>query len=211
MTKVMTVLVACENAQNPTDLLMVTDKMLRDLVTGNNQGASTIGGWQAGDQITVEDALFLVNYKSDTIACWLLESYIPDFIGKMNAKAQELGLTNTHFVNSTGLHHQEHYTTCREMATIMHAALNNPAARKIVTSYQGYNIQVYRDGTPTRSTTQYAAWFSDNDRLNDNKWAGGGSDMMFIGGKTGWENIPQACFVTVAMDDVTKKEYICVI
>ena len=96
------------------------------------------------------------------------------------------------------------------MATIMHAALNNPAARKIVTSYQGYNIQVYRDGTPTRSTTQYAAWFSDNDRLNDNKWAGGGSDMMFIGGKTGWENIPQACFVTVAMDDVTKKEYICV-
>lgn len=208
MTKVMTILVACELATDPTELLTITPQMITDLQESG--GASTLGGWQAGDQITVEDALFLVNYKSDTVACWLLANRFggseKGFVAKMNQKAQSMGLTGTNFVNCTGLHNDNHYTTCREMAAIMQAAMNNPAAKKVITEYQEYTIQVYRDGTPNRTASMFAAWYST--RLQDNNYVGDGSDMRIRGGKTGKEDIPSNCFVTVAENG--GKWYVCV-
>lgn len=47
----------------------------------------------------------------------------------MNEKAAELGLTNTHFVNDSGLHDENHYTTVREMAVILEAAMANERCR----------------------------------------------------------------------------------
>ena len=44
-------------------------------------------------------------------------------------KAAELGLTNTHFVNDSGLHDENHYTTVREMAVILEAAMANERCR----------------------------------------------------------------------------------
>lgn len=211
MTKVMTLLVACELASDPTELLTVTSQMVTDLQ--ESEGASTLGGWRAGDQITVEDALFLVNYKSDTIACWLLANRFggneKGFVAKMNQRASSLGLSKTNFTNCTGLHHDNHYTTCREMAAIMHAAMNNPAAKKVITAYQAHNVQIYRDGKPSRTASMYASWYSE--RLGDNAWVGNGSDLKFRGGKTGWEEIPTSCFVTVAQDTENEKNwYVCV-
>ncbi len=210
MTKVMTLLLACEKASSATDMLTVTEQMLTDLTATG--GASTLGGWMAGDTITVEDALFLVNYKSDTIACWLLANYISGsesaFAAEMTARARELGCKDTNFVNSTGLHRDDHYTTCRDMATIMQAAMSNPAAKTVLTAFKGYTVSIYRDGTINRTQEMYCSWFSV--RLNDNKWAGGGSDMAFIAGKTGNETIPSSCFVTVAENTENGKQYICV-
>ncbi len=215
MTKVMTVLVACERAQSASDLMMVEPWMLTYLQKGQpGYGASTIGGWSVGDSISVEDALFLVNYQSDTIACLLLAEYIAggtdEFAQLMNQRAQSLGLRDTHFVNNTGLYDDNHYTTCRDMAAIVRAAMNNSAAKDVITSFQGYSIKVYQDDRVVRSPTVYAAWYSDDNRLNDSPWAGGGSDMKFMGGKTGYETIPTACFATVAVDTETDKYYICI-
>jgi len=211
MTKVMTLLVACELATDPTELLTITAQMVTDLQ--ESDGASTLGGWQAGDQITVEDALFLVNYKSDTVACWLLANRFggneSGFVAKMNQRAASMGLAGTNFTNCTGLHNDNHYTTCRDMAAIMHAAMNNPAAKKVITAYQAHTVQIYRDGKPNRTVPMYASWYSE--RLGDNAWVGNGSDLKFRGGKTGWETIPTACFVTVAQDtENTSNWYICV-
>ncbi|MFR1715609.1 MAG: hypothetical protein ACLSV6_03145 [Butyricicoccus sp.] len=44
------------------------------------------------------------------------------FVGKMNAKAAELGLTDTHFDNPNGLPSDTHYTTAHELAKITAAA-----------------------------------------------------------------------------------------
>ena len=51
------------------------------------------------------------------------------FVTLMNEKAAELGLTNTHFVNDSGLHDENHYTTVREMAVILEAAMANERCR----------------------------------------------------------------------------------
>ena len=47
----------------------------------------------------------------------------PAFVEMMNQKAAELGCTGTHFANTHGLHDEEHYTTARDLAKIMMAAL----------------------------------------------------------------------------------------
>ncbi len=208
MTKVMTLLVACENAKSATDELTVTQDMMEYLY--EHQDASVWGALKKGSTLTVEDALFLINYQSDTIACLLIAEYIAGseeaFVQMMNDRARQLGCSEetTHFVNSTGLHDDNHYTTCRDMATIMCAAMNNPAAKKVLTSYEGYSI----DGIATGKF--YASWFSNPGRLADNKWVGGGSDMAFIAGKTGYEDIPTSCFVTAAENTETGKRYVCV-
>lgn len=56
------------------------------------------------------------------------------FVGKMNAKAAELGLTDTHFDNPNGLPSDTHYTTARELAKITAAALKDPVFRQIVST-----------------------------------------------------------------------------
>lgn len=206
MTKVMTVLVTCENAKSFTDKLTVTQAHMTKLTA--NKDASVWGGLAVGSTLTVEDALFLVNYQSDSVACWLLADYIAGsedaFVQMMNARARELGCNGTNFVNNTGLHHDNHYTTCRDMATIMTAAMDNPAAKIVLTSFNGYTVNGV--GGPL-----YASWYSDKNRFNDNPSVGGGSNMTVIGGKTGYETIPTSCFVTVAKNNSTGKTYVCVV
>ena len=213
MTKVMTLLVACEKAQNAGRLLTVEQWMID---YQQSKGASGILGFVAGDQISVESALYLINYKADMIACLLIAQYIAgneaDFVSLMNQKAADLGLKDTHFVNTTGLQDPNHYTTCREMAIIMNAAMNNPTASKIITSYVGTIIPIYSDyddghTTPYRQPIIYSSWYSDrmkdDPRITD-------SSFKIIGGKTGYEDIPTGCFVTVAKNSANGKQYICV-
>lgn len=59
------------------------------------------------------------------------------FAVKMTQRARELGATNTSFRNPHGLHHVEHFTTARDLATIARAAMQQPFFRRIV-STRGY-------------------------------------------------------------------------
>ena len=211
MTKVMTLLVACENATVAGKLLTVEQWMID---YQQRMGASGIMGFKAGEQISLENALYLINYNSDTVACLLVAQYISGseaaFVELMNKKAQSLGLTGTHFTNTTGLHDDNHYTTCKEMAAIMNCAMKNPVASKIISAHSGRGISVYVNNTPSRSGTIYAAWFSDDHRFDDDARVSGTSgNMTVIGGKTGYEDIPTACFVTVAEHN-NGQRYICV-
>lgn len=59
-----------------------------------------------------------------------------DFSEMMNEKAEEMGLTNTHFDNPHGLDSEEHYTTAYELALITAEALKNEVFREIVSTYK---------------------------------------------------------------------------
>ena len=52
----------------------------------------------------------------------------------MNAKAQELGMENTHFTNPHGLHDPEHYTTAYEIYVMAQAAMEHELFRTIVST-----------------------------------------------------------------------------
>ena len=214
MTKIMTVLVASEQIVKQgikLDELLTVKQAHVDYQ--QKMGASGNLGFVAGDQVTVENLLYLVNYKSDTIACLLLAERIAGseakFVDMMNAKVNAMGLSGTHFVNSTGLYDDDHYTTCADMAAIMAYCLDNQMAKKVITSYVGRSIPIYQNdrSSPVRAPMVYSGWYSE--RLGDDPYAGNG--IKITGGKTGYETIPKCSFVTCAEDTESKKTYICVV
>jgi D-alanyl-D-alanine carboxypeptidase (penicillin-binding protein 5/6) len=125
MTKLMTVLVALEHAR------------LDDVVTVSPQaaqiGESTID-LRAGERLTVRDLAIAALVPSANDAATALAAYvgrgsIPRFVEMMNAKARALGLTETHFENPHGLDQPGHYSSARDVTTLLSAALRNPFIR----------------------------------------------------------------------------------
>ena len=119
-TKLMTALLVLEKAN-------LDDKVTfsKTAVTNLESGAVKIGLVE-GDQVSVKDSLYALLLKSaNEVANGLAEHVsgsISAFAELMNARAAELGCTNTHFVNPNGLNSDQQYTTCRDMAKIAAAA-----------------------------------------------------------------------------------------
>lgn len=84
---------------------------------------------EVGKQISVEDLLKGVIIQSGNDATVALAEHVAGteeaFVSLMNEYATRLGMTASHFVNSTGLPHEEHYTTPRDMAIIASAIIRN--------------------------------------------------------------------------------------
>lgn len=83
----------------------------------------------AGETVTVKDLLYGLmlmsgNDAAQAIAC-LYTGDSADFVELMNAKAQQLGLNDTHFSNPSGLDADDHYSTSADLARLSCAALKN--------------------------------------------------------------------------------------
>lgn len=100
------------------------------------------------------------------------------FAEMMNNKAQELGLTNSHFVTPHGLDEDEHYTTAYELAKITDYALNNKKFSTIVN---------------TKSTTIH---INENQKVISNTNELLGNLNGVDGVKTGFTNNAGRCLVT---------------
>ncbi len=125
ITKLMTVLVALDHAR------------LDDVVTVTRQ-ASEVGEssvlLRPGERISVRDLAIAALVPSANDAATALAVHvgggsIPRFVAMMNAKAQALGLTSTHFENPHGLDQAGHVSSARDVATLLTAALRNPFIR----------------------------------------------------------------------------------
>lgn len=91
----------------------------------------SVNAWQTGGsrmfiregtQVSVHDLLRGVIIQSGNDASVALAEYIAGgvapFADLMNQQAQQMGMENTHFVNPTGLPHENHYSTARDLATL---------------------------------------------------------------------------------------------
>ena len=214
MTKVMTLLVACENVTSLTKKLTVTQEAI-DYKRAQG-GSGLLVDSSLGDAFTIEDLLYILSYDSDTIACLLLAKEVAGseaaFVDMMNAKARSLGLTSTHFTNSTGLHNEEHYSTCRDMAAIMAYALDNTLARRILLSTETKSFVAYKGNTDEKVVTYYASpdWYQTDGgtRFKGNVKL---ETVTVKGGKTGYTDEAGVCLVSYAESNSTGKCYINVI
>lgn len=138
ITKVLTALVAMEN-NKLTDTITVKQEDIAILTPGDSHIALKVG-----EEISYEDGLYAALLASANEAAHSLASNTEGgydaFLEKMNAKAAELGCTNSHFTNTHGLHEAEHYTTARDMALIGAAAFKNEDFMKITGTLQ-YKIE----------------------------------------------------------------------
>ena len=146
LTKIMTFLVAYDLLSERLDKqLTLTDEIKSQYPEGSRKGIDK------DDLLTVEQCMYAMLLESDTDAVLMLVKEATGdeaaFAEKMNQKADELGLTATHFTNANGLHNANHYTTPAEMAVIFAEALKNELFHTIITTntyvtYLGY----YKNG-----------------------------------------------------------------
>lgn len=137
ITKVMTGLLTVEAIESGKLSKGNMISLQSDLYTGIGEGGST-QGLQAGEVMSVWDLLNCALIPSANEACNALASAvsgdIPTFVEQMNKRAAQLGMTNTHFVNTHGYHDDAHYTTARDVAVMCQEAMSHPMFREIVSS-----------------------------------------------------------------------------
>ena len=136
MTKVMTLIVAVEHLQD----LSQTFTMTADIVDPLFREGASRAGFEAGDTVNMEDMLYgliLPSGADAAVGLAIMTAGSEDnFAVLTNEKCEELGLQNTHFMNASGLHNENQYTTPVEMAMILAYAMQNPECAKILSIYQ---------------------------------------------------------------------------
>ena len=87
-----------------------------------------------GEQMPFLDLLYGLIIRSGNDAAnavaELCAGSVDAFVARMNARAYELGMTGTHFVNPHGYHDPDHYTTARDLATLTRQGLTDPNVRQ---------------------------------------------------------------------------------
>jgi len=168
--------------------LIALHKLPPDAVLPVSAYASSMPATKAylrpGWQMRARDLLYaLMLHSSNDAAVVLAEGIggsVPGFAQVMNATVRSLGGTESNFVTPNGLPSSNHYTTARDMALVMHAVLQTPGMRDILSTRTAV-IEPYSGGRRRiglRSTNRLL-WRDD---LN-------------VIGKTGWTRQARRCFV----------------
>jgi D-alanyl-D-alanine endopeptidase (penicillin-binding protein 7) len=139
LTKLMTAVVVVEAHQNMDEVLEVTS----DDIDRERHSASRL---RVGAQLSRADMLHIALMSSENRAASALgRNYpggLPAFVAAMNAKAKALGMTQTHYVDSTGLSSQN-VASARDLAKLVVAAHRYPMIRNYST-YPRYAVDVGR-------------------------------------------------------------------
>ena len=198
MTKIMTAIVAIENLKDLNQEITLTNEMVADLYAQD----ATQAGFQPGETVQAIDLLYGVMLPSGAECCIALADTIAGseagFVELMNQKAEKLGLENTHFCNTTGLHADDHYSSAKDIADLLRYALKNRTFREIIESpyHSTPGTNVHPDGI-----TFYSTMFKN---LSDTEVI----DGQIMGGKTGFTSEAGCCLASFAeIDDI---EYILV-
>ena len=201
MTKVLTVLVAAEHI-TPAQLDDTFTMTLEITDYGFINDCSN-AGFLDGEEITVRDLFYGTILPSGADAAVGLAVYVAgsheEFVGMMNEKLAELGLSDTaHFTNCVGVFDEDHYCTLDDMAVIMKAALENPICREVLTAhtYTTSFTQQHPEGI------EISNWFL---RRIEDKDTGG----EVLCAKTGFTDRSGSCAVSYGTDS-GGNSYICV-
>ncbi|WP_074017402.1 D-alanyl-D-alanine carboxypeptidase family protein [Anaeromassilibacillus senegalensis] len=197
LTKIMTALVALECFPDLSQTVVLTDRDFAGLFEQN----ASMAGFQSNQEVQIRDLLYGLILPSGADAAAALANHAAGsqeaFVEWMNQKAHTLGMESTHFVNTTGLHDPEHYTTARDMTTLLYTALQNPDFRAIFTSER----RSTRETATHPGITFYSTLFQD---LESPAFP----DGQLLGGKTGYTEEAGLCLASLA--EKNGREYILI-
>ena len=199
LTKIMTVILMLESEKyDPAGKIAMTKEVQR-LISGTGSAVSNL---QIGEEITQLDLVYTVLMSSFGDCAYLAAIYyggsVEGFVDMMNAKAQELGLTGTHYMNPVGLHDEQNYTTARDVYTLFSYALKNDTF-KTVCGAPRYTIEATNmSGKRILSTTNFMIDNTTNYFYQYTK-----------GGKTGYTDEAGRCLVSFA--SYNGYTYLCVL
>ncbi len=190
-----------------TAYIIIKNCNLEDMVTVNAEAVdqdpdSSVAHLNEGDVISVKDLLYGLMLPSGNDAAIMLADYysgsVAAFAEVMNAEANKLGATHTHYVNANGLPDDDHYTTVYDMYLIFSAALQEQTFVDLIsTTFYDAN---YTDkaGNPVTNS-----WHNTNGYLTGTFKTPEG--FQIIGGKTGTTNEAGYCLVLYSINPEGQK------
>lgn len=204
ITKILTALLAVENADLNVDKVLFTKESVDFLEPGDAYIAM-----RPGEEITLKDAMYGMLLASANEVSYAIAENVGNklpgegtgyvkFMVRMNERAKELGAKNTHFVNPHGLFAEDHYTTAYDMAMISKELFRYPDVLQIMQTGQ-YAIP------PTNLEKEQRIFQQKHQMLVKI------SDKYYeycVGGKTGYTDEAGNTLVTLA--DNGKMRLVCV-
>lgn len=156
ITKIMTTLLILEHENfNPEAKVTMTKEVLR-MISGTG---SVVSNLKEGEEITQLDLVYFVLMSSAGDCAYLAAIHyygsVEAFVDKMNERALELGLKNTHYTNPIGLHDDNHYTTANDTYILTKFALTYKLFKQVCESDR-YNLPATNmQGARRLSTTNF--------------------------------------------------------
>ena len=202
-TKIMTAILTLEHC-NLTDVATASYEAVYSVPVGYSNA-----NIQVGEELTINQLLNVLLINSANEAANVLAEHIAgsidSFATMMNAKAEEIGCLNTHFVNPNGVHNENHYSTAYDLALMGRYAMKNDTFREFV------NTKFYTLPATNKYLTNDRVFGTTNELLK--KDTRDSVDNYYYeyctGIKTGYTNAAKSCIVASAKkDDI---EYIVVI
>lgn len=198
LTKMMTAVVAIESLPDLEEEIKLTNSTFQGLYEAN----ASMTGFQPGEKVKAIDLLYGAMLPSGAESCIGLADHIAGskqgFVVLMNQKAEDLGMDNTHFENTTGLHDKNHYTTVEDLAILLRYALQNNTFKEIFTTFRHSTQPTNKH---SGGITYYSTMF---EKLNNRNITGG----EILGGKTGYTEEAGLCLASIAKVD--NQEYILI-
>lgn len=138
MTKIMTLLLTFEAVDN--------GRVSLDDTVNISKRAADMGGSQmfleAGSNVRLEEIIKGVSIASANDGAIALAEFIggsvENFVDMMNKKVEDLGLSNTHFVNPHGLHADNHYSSAYDMAIMASNLISHEKILHYTSIYEDY-------------------------------------------------------------------------
>ena len=191
ITKILTALLTLQHA-NFSDTVVFTEEM-----EVNEYGAK-LCQFDVGDELTVEQLFMgLMVYSGNDAANALavhIGGSIDGFSEMMNAEAKRLGCVDTHFVNPSGLHDNDHYTSAYDLYLIFNECLKYEEFKEVIRQNSVDIEYKDSDGDIVEATyTTTNQYFTDDYDYPDN--------IRVLGGKTGTTDQAGCCLILYDMDE----------
>lgn len=190
ITKIMTAILAVKYG-NMDDAVTVSQNAV------TLEEGSQVCGFQAGDIVTMDELFHgLLVYSGNDAAMAIAEHVggsVDHFVEMMNEEARKIGATNTNFVNPSGLHDDNHYTTAYDVYLMLNEALNYDYFVDTM-QLSVYNLSFTRGS----ETVQVHLDSTDHYLTGETSPPPG---VTVLGGKTGTTSQAGACLAILSQND----------
>lgn len=196
LTKMMTAIVAVENLNDLYGQVYLSPDIFHNLYD------ASMAGFLPGEEVSAIDLLYGIMLPSGAECCIGIANAISgseeNFVKLMNEKAEEIGMKNTNFVNTTGLQDKNHYSTVKDLSLLLEYAFNNEIFMKIFSTFDYI----------TSSTNYHPEGINLTSTLYKNT-----NDLFILngeilGGKTGYTDEAGLCLASIA--NVEGKNYLLI-
>ena len=199
-TKIMTLLTAVDLISDYNDTFTMSYEITDPLFVEE----ASVAGFLDGEKVNMTDLLYGTILPSGADAAMGLAVKLAGseeaFVELMNQKVAELGLSDTHFDNVTGLYSENNYSTAYDMAIILDTALENEICKKVLSTYQYTTAKTpeHPDGIPLSSTLFTYMYGTEPETAT------------ILGGKTGYVNESGYCIASYGSNNENGNEYIVI-